>query len=86
VEARTGRRLWKRHFDEGAPTNLAPAGGVIYTGIDSGIVHALDSTSGQTRWSYDISEGSKDELVSVVPTPSALFLASLSGALVALKA
>jgi outer membrane protein assembly factor BamB len=55
------------------------------TGIDMGSVHAIDSSTGRVLWSYDLKETGKDELVAVVPTPGALYLANLNGALVALQ-
>lgn len=84
LDAHTGKTIWKRHFDEGPPTTLEPAGPVLYTGIDAGHVHAIDSTTGGVLWSYDIKEAANDQLSAVVATPGALYLANLNGALVAL--
>ena len=86
LDARAGRTLWRRHFPEGAPTDLNPAGAVVYTGIDSGVVHALESTKGGALWSYKITEAPKDQLAAIVPTPSAVYLANLKGALFAVEA
>jgi outer membrane protein assembly factor BamB len=86
LDARTGRRLWRRHFPEGAPTDLAPAGAVVCTGIDSGTVHALDSATGRVLWSYQVTEAPQDQLSAIVPTSGAVYLANLKGALFALQA
>jgi outer membrane protein assembly factor BamB len=84
-DVHTGKILWKRYFSEGPPTDLEPAGSVLYAGTDMGAVYAIDGATGHVPWSYDLKETGKDDLAAVVPTSEALYLASLNGALVALQ-
>jgi outer membrane protein assembly factor BamB len=86
LDAHSGKRLWARHFAEGAPLNLQPAGAVVYTGFNSNVMHALDSRTGDTLWTYTMPLTGKDQLSDIVLTPGRVCLASLNGAIFALEA
>jgi outer membrane protein assembly factor BamB len=86
LDAHTGKTLWARHFAQGAPAALQPADTVVYTGFDGDFVYALDSKTGDTLRTYTIAIAAKDEVSSIVPTPSTLCLTSLDGAVFALEA
>jgi outer membrane protein assembly factor BamB len=86
LDARSGKRLWARHFAEGAPLNLRPAGAVVYTGFRSTVMHALDSRTGGTLWTYTMPLAGNDQLSDIVLTPGRVLLASLNGAIFALQA
>jgi outer membrane protein assembly factor BamB len=84
--AHSGKRLWARHFTEGAPLNLQPAGAVVYTGFRSNVMHALDSRTGDTLWTYTMPLAGNDQLSDIVLTPGRVCLISLNGAIFALEA
>jgi len=86
LDAHSGKRLWARHFTEGAPLNLQPAGAVLYTGFGSSVMHALDSRTGDTLWTYTMPLARNDQLSDIVLTPGRVYLASLNGAIFALQA
>jgi outer membrane protein assembly factor BamB len=66
LDARTGRRLWKRHFPAGAPIYLEPAGAVVYAGLDAGDVHALDSTTATQSGTRALGPGRAGEFLARV--------------------
>jgi outer membrane protein assembly factor BamB len=86
LDAHSGKQLWARHFAEGAPLNLQPAGAVLYTGFRSKVMHALDSRTGDTLWTYTMPLAGNDQLSDIVLTPGKVLLASLNGAIFALEA
>jgi len=86
LDARSGKKLWAHHFVEGAPLNLQPAGAVVYTGFNSDVMHALDSRTGDTRWTYRMPLAATDQLSDIVLTPGRVLLVSLNGAIFALEA
>jgi outer membrane protein assembly factor BamB len=86
LDAHSGKKLWVHHFAEGAPLSLQPAGAVVYTGFDSSVMHALDSRTGDTLWTYKMPLAGKDQLSDIVLTPGRVLLASLDGAIFALEA
>jgi len=86
LDARSGKKLWAHHFAEGAPLTLQPAGAVVYTGFHSNVMHALDSRTGDTLWTYTMPLAGKDQLSDIALTPGRVLLASLNGAIFALEA
>ena len=86
LDAHSGKKLWAHHFAEGAPLTLQPAGAVVYTGFHSSVMHALDSRTGDTLWTYTMPLAGKDQLSDIVLTPGRVLLASLNGAIFALEA
>lgn len=85
LDARTGKTMWKRHFPEGPPTYLEPAGAVLYTGTDSSMVRALDAATGRVLWSHKVTDTAKDPLMDIVLAPSTLCLVNANGAIAALE-
>jgi outer membrane protein assembly factor BamB len=86
LDAHSGKQLWTHHFAEGAPLNLQPAGAVVYTGFRTNVMHALDSRTGHTLWTYTMPLAGNDQLSDIVLTPGRVLLASLNGTICALEA
>jgi outer membrane protein assembly factor BamB len=86
LDAHTGKKLWARHFPQGAPGELQPAGTVVYTGFDGDFAYALDGKTGDTLRTYTISVVAKDQVSLIVPAPTTVYIVSLDGAVFALEA
>jgi outer membrane protein assembly factor BamB len=86
LDAHSGKKLWAHHFAEGAPLNLQPAGAVVYTGFRSNVMHALDSRTGDTLWTYTMPLAGDDQLSGIALTAGRVLLASLNGTIFALEA
>lgn len=85
LDARSGKNLWTRRFPEGAPSNLQPSGGVVYTGFGS-TLYILDGQTGDTLWTYKMALTGKDQLSHITPTSSTVYLASLNNTIFAVSA
>jgi len=85
LDARTGKTMWKRHYPEGPPEYLEPAGEVVYTGTDSGMVRALDAATGRVLWSHEVTDTAADTLMAMVLAPGTLCLVNADGAIATLE-
>lgn len=62
VDTANGKKVWKRDTGNWVPS-MAGIGNVVYYGAANTKVHAWDTTTGKTRWKYNIPNGSFNYLM-----------------------
>lgn len=61
-----GETVWTTALDNGVGTAPAAADGGVYVGMDTGVYHGLDATSGEMRWTFDAEGGDTNTLAPAV--------------------